>query len=1110
MKTYEIYGHVIDRRTQRGVEGLRVEAWDEDMIVDDLLGSTRTKSDGSFHIRFDESYYKELFLDLRPDIYFKVFKGRRLIADTSDDVIWNVDREGITTTIEIDEDEVAGVVESSHAPTSRNLLQATYISLKDDQGVNTNLKRGVEKSAFIRAIHPTNPELKELLENIKSEKPNEPSLEKYTKAVENIKLALTDRRTSRAAQLLAAIDSETIIDLAERLYNLRKTHIHEFSNSILTTKTKRAKKKELQLTDDPHLEETMEWVSEEEIDPDWVHNILESIKSPSLPMREISLKSFEQKAAKKLEKFDHLLRGFKDKTRSDVLPVGYLHLEKLGFTPIGVEKGELSYSVPLAPGEEVNITHREWAHSEEGYEKIVTDYFEEYSEEGVTEKTELSQTVNSQRKHDSAFNTNVTAAYSYSGAYGDIKVSNSLGYNVSESATRSSELSRNKSADMTAKASSRAKREHKMSFKVASAGETEDQTVRRIKNPFEDRATRVDYYQLMRKWQIDLFRYGIRLTYDIVVSEPGKSLLHKMQEIQKAYEALEEGLNFTLTPGELTVDNFIDKALEYGVQITDAETPEPKPVLISDFHDWETEGVMCHGPAVLAYTVPVEIPEGYKVKDVAYFSYDLEKCKHHPHGWDMKVMDQSGKTEAYLFRFGHEHHEPGNEEHPEVQVREYDAWENSSGQKILWLRAWRIKNFNMTGSIEVVPNEATIKNWQQKTWKAIRDGAESVYYESRQRLKEKIDRLEEELAYEDSLSLRKKEREEIMKAVLETMGFPPEQFNDDPEVIKFVHHAIEWENMLYFLYPYFWSDPSQNNGHWEFKRSLKHPDAMHNAFLKSGSSRVVLTIRPGFEKSFLAFMDTGQLDQIPEHPYFTIAEEFESYAKTSYPGIPMANPDINYRPLLQPRQIQTWKDMELIMSSLEEYRRRPYPSQRQAWRDMKKLMQFLKDYYTANNNTYPNDLDELVQYFPNESVPTNDPWGNPYNYLIPGVHGDYDLSSYGANGRSGGEGEDMDIVIWREDVVQDYPASLQVLRDNFSGEVNIPLVDRWGNNFDYQYPGIYSDYDLVSFGANGMPGGDGENTDLASWAEASLIGRWYEYTPTSALDIAFDENIPER
>lgn len=41
-----------------------------------------------------------------------------------------------------------------------------------------------------------------------------------------------------------------------------------------------------------------------------------------------------------------------------------------------------------------------------------------------------------------------------------------------------------------------------------------------------------------------------------------------------------------------------------------------------------------------------------------------------------------------------------------------------------------------------------------------------------------------------------------------------------------------------------------------------------------------------------------------------------------------------------------------------------------------------------------------------------DPWGNPYQYRAPGEHGEYDLFSYGADQKEGGEGENRDVVSW--------------------------------------------------------------------------------------------------
>lgn len=44
--------------------------------------------------------------------------------------------------------------------------------------------------------------------------------------------------------------------------------------------------------------------------------------------------------------------------------------------------------------------------------------------------------------------------------------------------------------------------------------------------------------------------------------------------------------------------------------------------------------------------------------------------------------------------------------------------------------------------------------------------------------------------------------------------------------------------------------------------------------------------------------------------------------------------------------------------------------------------------------------------------PPADPWGNRYVYRTPGEHGDYDLFSFGKDGKAGGDGDDGDITNW--------------------------------------------------------------------------------------------------
>lgn len=93
--------------------------------------------------------------------------------------------------------------------------------------------------------------------------------------------------------------------------------------------------------------------------------------------------------------------------------------------------------------------------------------------------------------------------------------------------------------------------------------------------------------------------------------------------------------------------------------------------------------------------------------------------------------------------------------------------------------------------------------------------------------------------------------------------------------------------------------------------------------------------------------------------------------------------------------------------------------------DVNNLMTQLK-VYKLDNQRYPTQdqgLNALVQKpstgpaAPNwrayiDKLP-KDPWGNPYQYLNPGVNGEIDVMSFGADGQAGGEGLDADIGSWQ-------------------------------------------------------------------------------------------------
>lgn len=95
-----------------------------------------------------------------------------------------------------------------------------------------------------------------------------------------------------------------------------------------------------------------------------------------------------------------------------------------------------------------------------------------------------------------------------------------------------------------------------------------------------------------------------------------------------------------------------------------------------------------------------------------------------------------------------------------------------------------------------------------------------------------------------------------------------------------------------------------------------------------------------------------------------------------------------------------------------------------AKQDVAAIMQALR-LYRLDNGRYPSSdqgLAALVAKPQGQPVPSNwkqyldkvpkDPWGNVYQYLNPGVRGEIDVFTLGADGQPGGSGADADVGSW--------------------------------------------------------------------------------------------------
>jgi hypothetical protein len=629
-----------------------------------------------------------------------------------------------------------------------------------------------------------------------------------------------------------------------------------------------------------------------------------------------------------------------------VTPLGMLNLERVEMTPAGVTRGELIATIPLAPMEQTAVIQQEWSWTSQDFTSVVKDSLDNFSATGVTDDTELAQSTTTQVQHNNQFNITTTA----SGNYPFVSASASSGFTAQDAHSQSATDSVKHAVATTRQASSRVKQSHKVTISTKTVTGTSQTTTRTLSNPSPTDPMRIDYFSMMRKWRVGLYRYGLRLTYDLAIPEPGGALRQAYMLLDDLSTQAGAPFSFKLPASALTEtpNSWQDLADQWGAQLS----PPPGGKVVTK--DAPTDGLSTNDDAWHMWTATFQVDDGYQVDHVGMTAM-LGANEDAPRA---NILDPNSKQ--YTFSvigtdFGvvtGQVYWPNRDPKTGVESEQYVTLNaagapflaGGSGEQSISYMMQYVAQAKVSFSMFTVPSEATMNEWIQDSWIALYNAAQTAYYANQQSLNAQIAQVQASINDIDTLTLRREENDEIMKGVLRwmlgpTFDFMPQDVVDlygspdpkvDPvgydrlvhgvaftgndlaakdvtlsatnwatmfqygEMVKFVNEAIEWENVLYFLYSYFWDVPES----WEFIRQIRHPDATRQAFLRAGSARVVLTIRPGYELAWVSFVETGGFGEVltPNHPYVSVAQEMMDYANTNYPGIPPANPAANSEP----------------------------------------------------------------------------------------------------------------------------------------------------------------------------------------------------------------------
>jgi len=257
-------------------------------------------------------------------------------------------------------------------------------------------------------------------------------------------------------------------------------------------------------------------------------------------------------------------------TNTSTSHLGMLNLERLEMTPAGIERGGLIATIPLAPKERTFVVQKEWSVTTQEFTSIVTDSLDNFSETGVTENTQLTQATTSQIAHNNQSNVTASASGGVNFVIASGSASGSTSFTTQDQNSTSANTSRQNAVQTTRQASSRVKQSHKTTISTTTVAGTSEATTRKLENPSTTDAMRIDYFSMMRKWYVALYRYGLRLTYDITVPEPGAALRETYAQLAELQSQSAQLFTSPIDPSQVNAANV--SALQalgdkYGVQI---------------------------------------------------------------------------------------------------------------------------------------------------------------------------------------------------------------------------------------------------------------------------------------------------------------------------------------------------------------------------------------------------------------------------------------------------------------------------------------------------------------------------------------------------------------
>jgi hypothetical protein len=373
------------------------------------------------------------------------------------------------------------------------------------------------------------------------------------------------------------------------------------------------------------------------------------------------------------------------------------------------------------------------------------------------------------------------------------------------------------------------------------------------------------YQWVTKVYEAQVFNYGPRTVYDIMVPEPGAFLLASFQQHHDTAVELEKPAPFDIQPANLSEDNYQFYVALYGA--TDVKPP-PEP-FVTETYDFNTGGE--DEDQEFTNSTRIAIPDGYaavrgtvgqvvSVWDDWAVDVVLGQRAHRFNGggwvWSSSLDEETGSIPFAMVTDKVGDVAVAVEVICEATPRALNLWRAETHGKLVNAYRLRLSEY-----------EAKLADLQAQAPPQIQSGPEARNHAL---MLDEVKRA--------CISILSEQRFELFNAMGSSTDGTGIEFGEvaaEGPYVRFFEQAFEWENVSWVTYPYFWG----RRGGWLDKIGIEDDDADFQAFLKAGYLRVQVPIRPGFAEAVDHFRLMGMpwlggpLPSITDDLYLPIAQE---------------------------------------------------------------------------------------------------------------------------------------------------------------------------------------------------------------------------------------------